>query len=62
MIVKATQEIINTNFYNGAKNGFEEGYKAVDKIYDDFEVEKQKLQKEVAYWKLSFKKQCEARK
>lgn len=30
--------------------------------FDNFEKEKQEMQKQIDYWKLSFQKQCEATK
>jgi len=34
--------------------------KSLDKLYDFFGSDIKKLEQQVAYWKLSFQKQCEA--
>ena len=38
----------------------DEAINNINKIYDDFEKEKEQLKKDRDYWKLSFKKQVEA--
>ena len=32
----------------------------INEIFNDFDKQVKKLEQQVAYWKLSFKKQCEA--
>ena len=41
-------------------NGAELNSILIDKIYNDFDSKEEYLRQQIAYWKLSFKKQCEA--